>query len=153
VIRVAGFTTDLDTRLVDEFADTHMLLAALCFYSALLGALIVAPTGFITDFASVPRIVLAYLLFGGKGKRAAVIHDWLYSGALVWVRGELRALTREECDAVFREALQATGYNKFTVWAMFTGVRIGGAARFNAPNVPQEPHVQAAIDYARPEAP
>lgn len=144
--RAAGFTSELDTRLLDEFDNTHRLLAALSFYSALLGTLIVAPAGFITDFASVPRIVLAYLLFGGKGRRAAVIHDWLYSGALVLVRGELRALTREECDAVFKEALQATGYSAFTVWSMHQGVRIGGAARFDAPNVPQRAHVAAQME-------
>jgi hypothetical protein len=148
VSRAAGFESELDTRLVDEFDNTHKLLAPFAYYSVLLGTLIVAPVGFVTDFASVPRIVLAYLMFGGKGKRAAVIHDLLYSKFMVWVNGGLRALTREECDAVFKEALQATGYSNFTVWCMYQGVRFGGAARFNRPNVPQEPQVAATMEAA-----
>ena len=38
---------------------------------------IMVPRGFVTDFASVPRIPLAYLAMGGIGERAAVVHDYL----------------------------------------------------------------------------
>jgi hypothetical protein len=147
--RRAEFCSDLDARLVDEHAGTDRLLAPLIYYSALLGCNVVAPAGFVTDYASVPRLVGMYLLFGGKGKRAAVIHDLLYSGYLV--RG--RALTREEAEAVFREALEATGYSAFTVSCMYTGVRIGGAGRFNAPNLPQDRHVAIAMTAGALEAP
>lgn len=143
---MSRFLTPLRTELVDEIDDLHELLAPLRYYSALLLCQIIAPTGFLTDFASVPRIVCAYLMFGGKGKRAAVIHDLLYSGQKLLVNGEVRALTREECDAVFKEALLASGYSHFTAWSMYAGVRLGGASHFKGPNVPQAPAVAAQME-------
>lgn len=131
-------TAGLKTDLVDEINDIHVLLDPLVYWSDVLGRKIRVPKGFKTDFASVPRVVGAYLLFGGKGKRAAVVHDFLYSGGV--------NVTREQADAVFREALQATGYSAFTVAAMYAGVRMGGASHFDGPNVPQEAHVAAQME-------
>lgn len=132
------FTTALRTELVDEFAGLDVLLAPLVYWSDVLGRKVRVPKGFKTDYASVPRIVGAYLMFGGKGKRASVVHDFLYSGGL--------AVTRETADSVFREALIATGYSAFTVEAMYAGVRIGGASHFTKPSVPQELHVEAQME-------
>lgn len=135
---MSRFLCDLDTRLVDEFRDIHQLLAPLKYESDLLGLTVTVPKDFRTDFASVPRIVGAYLLFGGKGRRAAVVHDFLYSGGI--------EVTREVADQVFREALIATGYSAFTVGAMYAAVRVGGGSRFTAPNVPQTPKVAAQME-------
>jgi hypothetical protein len=137
VSRAYFVSAGLATDLVDEIEDIHVLLAPLVYFSALLGMTITVPAGFRTDFASVPRIVGAYLLFGGKGKRAAVIHDWAYSGGL--------NVDRATADLIFREALQASGYSAFTVWAMYQGVRIGGESHFNAPNLPQQQDVAAEM--------
>jgi hypothetical protein len=144
---LSKFLTPLRIELVDEFDDIHELLTPLEYQSDLLG-LITIPAGFRTDFASVPRIVGAYLMFGGKGKRAAVVHDFLYSGGL--------AVERDIADEVFREALHASSmvkdgkvvksYSDFTIWMMYQGVRIGGAAHFNAPNVTQPPVVAAQME-------
>lgn len=135
---MSRFLCDLDTRLVDEHKDIHELREPLQYESDLLGFTVTVPKGFRTDFASVPRIVFGYLLFGGKGKRAAVVHDWLYSGGV--------NVTRELADQVFREALIATGYSAFTVGAMYGAVRVGGGGRFVAPNVPQTSHVVAQME-------
>lgn len=144
--RVAAYLTPgPDTRLEDEFADTHRLLAPFGFYSVRLGREIWVPADFLTDYASVPRLVGAYLLFGGKGKRAALIHDWMYSGGVV-------GITRDLADEVFAEALAVSGYSSFTISCMYRGVRIGGAKRFAAPNVPQEAHVEAQMGAAVLEA-
>ena len=128
-----------DVRLEDEFADIYRLLADFGYYSALLGRSIWVPKDFLTDFASVPRWFFAYWALGNKGKRAALIHDGLYSGLIADV-------TRDKADLVLREALLASGYSIFTAAAMYAGVRIGGASRFEAPNVPQEPHVTAEME-------
>lgn len=135
----AEFRSYLDTRLIDEQKDTHELLAPLVYYSAILGREIVVPIGFITDYASVPRIVGAYLLFGDKGKRAAVIHDWLYSGGI-------KGISREMADKIFLEALEATGYWRSTRWPMYLGVRVGGWVAWSKPNVPQLPKVAALME-------
>lgn len=126
------FVGELDTRLVDEKKDHHRLLAPYGFYSDLLGGHVIVPQDFITDFASVPRIVGAWLLYGGKGKRAAVIHDWLYSTQMH---------ERDVADAVFREALQASSYAGWEVAGMHAGVRLGGWVAWNKSNVPQTPDV------------
>lgn len=135
---MSRFLTDLDTRLVDEINNINQLLAPLVYESDLLQRTVTVPKDFKTDFASVPRVIGAYLLFGGKGKRAAVVHDFLYSGGV--------DVTRETADAVFKEAVLASGYSCFTAWGMHTGVRIGGEARFEQANVPQESHVASQME-------
>lgn len=134
---VSHFVGELDTRLVDEKANLHRLLAPFGFYSDLLGELVEAPQSFVTDFASVPRIVGAWLLYGGKGKRAAVIHDWLYSTQMV---------RRSVADAVFKEALQASSYAGWEVGGMYAGVCLGGWVAWNRKNVPQDPEIERLIE-------
>ena len=106
------------------------------YLSELVGDFIVVPQGFVTDFASVPRMPVAFLLTGGKGDEAAVVHDWLYS---------TQAFPRAKCDAVFKEALQVMGYSASTVNLMYSGVRAGGWVNWGYDNVPQTPEVQAKM--------
>lgn len=77
----------------------------------------VVPSGFMTDFASVPRIPVAYMLFAGKAKKAAVLHDWLYT---------TKPCTREEADRAFLCAMEELGIGWFVRQAMYRGVRFGG---------------------------
>lgn len=130
---MSQFLTDLAVRLVDEAREIWQLTQPLAYESDLLGAIVV-PQDFRTDFASVPRLPLAYLVVGGKGKRAAVVHDWLYSGG--------QRVDRKTADQVFAEALAASGYGGLVRGLMYAGVRLGGASHFDAPNVPQSPHVE-----------
>ncbi len=134
---MSHFLGELDTRLVDEKKDLHRLLAPFGFYSDLLGESIWVPEGFVTDFASVPRIIGAWLLYGGKGRRAAVIHDWIYSTQMV---------RRSVGDAIFEEALKASQYDAWEVSGMYAGVRLGGWVAWNKKNVPQEPEVEKLIE-------
>lgn len=137
-----SWRSEFERRMVDELAGTDRLIAPLVYYSKLLGCEIVVPAGFVTDYASVPRLPLVYLVVGGKGQRAAVVHDWLYSGGLV----NGRALTRKEADQVFAEALAASGYGATVKSLMYAGVRLGGAPHFTKPNLPQEPSVERLME-------
>lgn len=134
---MARFLSDLDTRLLDEQANLHRLLAPLVYESDLLAETLSVPVGFETDFASVPRLPLAYLMVGGKGCRAAVVHDFLYRDGSP--PGPVRAFrnarmgdtpARLVADRVFREALAACGYGVFTRSLMYAGVRLGGGGYF-----------------------
>lgn len=129
---MSRFLSDLHVRLVDDEREIWALEAPLVYESERLGVVVV-PEEFHTDFASVPRLPLAYLVVGGKGKRAAVIHDWLYSGGM--------RVDRKTADQVFAEALEASGYGAVVRGLMYAGVRIGGGFAFDAPNVPQPQHV------------
>lgn len=84
--------------------------------------LIEVPADFVTDFASVPRWPLTFALLGQYGHAAAVLHDWLYTTG---------QLSRTDADRVFLNALRSCGIARWRSWLMFSGVRIGGASRYN----------------------
>lgn len=85
---------------------------------------IVVPAGFITNFASVPRVPIAFELFGGIGDKAATVHDFLYSKA----SGDTHA--RNWCDAVFHHAMLSTGVSPEKAQLMYDAVRVGGGAHW-----------------------
>lgn len=111
----------LDPLIVEEIhADRWRLVHELRYDSAILGARVIAPVGFVTDFSSVPRVPLAWWLAGDTGRKAGVIHDLLYCYRLP---GQ-RALA----DRVFNEALTAEGLPAWRAALMYAGVRVGGWA-------------------------
>lgn len=136
---MSRFLCSLDVELVDEAAGTWKLTAQLSYSSDLLGRVVTVPPGFVTDFASVPRAPFLYLAAGGKGDRAAVIHDWAYSTQFV---------DRATADKLLREALLATGYSDMLANAFYLAVRGFGESHWKLPNQPQAPIVQAAMSIA-----
>jgi hypothetical protein len=144
---MSRFVTSLRIeRIEDASADgrgTWRLIDALLYDSTIAGML-VAPAGFVTDLASVPRMPFAYLLAGGIGHAAAVIHDWLYC---------CHRVPRSTADAVFYEALRVLGVPRWRAWLMWAGVRIGGAHPWRASGQRQPQHVDAWIDAIHPEGP
>lgn len=88
---------------------------------------IVVPRGFRTDLASVPRLPGAYLLFGGRGRRSAILHDYMY----------VTRWPRKFADEAFRKAM-VNEANAFTRWAMWLGVRLGGGAYYDKHARPEE---------------
>lgn len=130
----AQFLSSLDTRLLDEQKGLYSLLNPLVYCSAILERTLVVPAGFVTDFASVPRLPVVYLAAGGKGERAAVVHDWLYS---------TESVERATADAVLREALLSCGYSPALASTFYAAVRTFGASHWKAPNQPQPAHVVA----------
>lgn len=83
---------------------------------------IVIPDGFVTDFASVPRLPVAYLLFGNTTVKPAVIHDYLYRS---------RSVPRAAADAVFKEAARLTGQPAWRVQTMYAAVRVFGGGAYD----------------------
>ena len=81
---------------------------------------IVVPTGFVTDFASVPRPFWALLPTDDEYVTAAVIHDWLY-----WNQ----ATTREKADQALKDSMIELGVSSLKVTAIYEGVNLfGGSA-------------------------
>jgi hypothetical protein len=137
---VSAFLTPLDLRRIeDTSADgrgTWRLLSDLIYRSDVAGITVTAPTGFITDLASVPRMPFAHMLTAGTGHAAAVIHDVLYSGHQV---------TRAMADDVFYEALLVLGVPKWRAWLMWSGVRIGGRGPWKAEGQEQDIDPQVTL--------
>lgn len=121
--------------------DLYRLLSPLVYHSKLFGT-IVAPHGYVTDLASVPRLPFAYLLAGGKASEAGIIHDWLYSS---------HQLTREQSDAVLREAIMVMGYSKTLANTMWLAVRVGGSSHWGDIPYDQPEHINNLwpIKYAQ----
>ncbi len=72
----AAWRSRLDLRL--QASGIWITLAPLVYDSAVYGETITVPTGFVSDLASVPRIIFAYLITGGRAPGPAVVHDLLY---------------------------------------------------------------------------
>lgn len=113
--------TELETITRDDTLEE--LLAPLVYRSAILKRDVIVPVGFSTDLASVPRVPLAYMLAGGTAKKAAVVHDYLYTE---------RLCSRAEADAVLEEAMTASGQPWWRIKLMWAGVRLGGGSHWES---------------------
>jgi hypothetical protein len=112
---MSEFLTPLRTEYLS--GPWFRLLEPLVYRSDLVDTVLTVPKGFVTDFASVPRIPIAYWLFGSKANKAATVHDYLYREG---------RYSRKTSDRVMLEAMQATGYNWLTRRVMYRCVRMGG---------------------------
>lgn len=97
------------------------------FYSRRYKKNYVVPKGWKTDLASVPRLPLVYLWYGGRGNAAGVLHDHLYKEGM-----QLKQIkSRMEADKVFLEAMLSTEVDKKTAEAMYNAVRLHGEEHFH----------------------
>lgn len=124
--RVARFLTSLGVERTEE-GGPWRLTRGLVYESKIADRVIIVPCGFITDFASVPRLPFVYWLCGGVADEAAVVHDWLYSTG---------ATSRKMADDVLAEACEALGLKGWK-WAkgarrsaMWAAVRLFGGRRY-----------------------
>ena len=115
-------------RVEQVDAETWRLTALLVFVSARYQTTIIVPENTVTDFASVPRIPLAYWLFAGVGQAAAVVHDWMY-------RVDTN-VPRDVADNIFLEAMEACGVSAWRRWPMYWAVRTFGASRYRTAPAP-----------------
>jgi hypothetical protein len=101
----------------------YMLDSPLMYDSDVAGLIITAPTGFVSDLASIPRWPIVYFLLNAEADVPSVTHDFLYSTAV---------LPRKLADEVFKEASILTGVPEWKAWGAFIGVRIGGSGHYGA---------------------
>ena len=129
----SGFTTTLKAELREGSDKIWIILSPLKYYSELLSLLLVVPPWFEsespelkkdaffeTDYASVPRVPLAYSMWGDRAHREATLHDYLYR------TDSIPAVERAVADSIFKEAMIATGKPWYIYQPMYFGVRLGG---------------------------
>ena len=75
------------------------------------------PTGFVTDFASIPRVFWSVLRPDGEYAYAAVVHDYLY-----WTQTR----SREEADQILKMAMEDFDVGATSLSTIFSAVRLGG---------------------------
>ena len=116
------FLTKLQVEQVEDTNESGRgswrVISPLVYNSDKFGVITV-PVGFVTDFASVPRIPMVFDWLGDRGNLAATIHDWLYTNPHP-------VSSREDADEILQEALIAQGVGETEAEAMFIGVRTFG---------------------------
>ena len=86
----------------------------------------VVPTGFETDFASVPRMFAWFIPTTGRYTRASILHDWL------WSQARLGLIGWRDADALFRRAMREDGVAFLRRWIIWAAVRLGSLTHFRA---------------------
>lgn len=122
---MSKFTSELAAEVSHEinedgdYVRTVTLTAPLAYVSDTVGATIVAPAGFESDGASVPRAFWSRYPPFGAYLKAAVIHDVL---CVQGAKGECK-YSSVEAAAIFKEAIRVCGVGKFKAWKMWFAVR------------------------------
>jgi hypothetical protein len=108
-------------------AKKWQLTQDLVFESDALARTIVVPAGFVTDFASVPRLPLAFLFLGDRAHEAAVVHDYLYAF------GHAMGVTKDMADKVFLEAMEETSAESLLNKLEYAGPALFGGRFYQSP--------------------
>ena len=120
------FVTDLFTSDDEVSGDKSVLTKKLVYQlTNLQNHFIAVPAGAVSDFASIPIPFRLLIPKMGRHRKAAVLHDYLYSKDNVY-----SYLTRKECDSIFSAAMKESGVPRWKSYSMYCGVRAGGWAYF-----------------------
>lgn len=87
-----------------------------------IGGDVLVPAGTVTDFASIPRFFWRILPPWDIHRRAAIVHDYLYS---------TQTQPKKVADAVFLEAMKAIDVPKWKAHAMHQAVKWFGFGAWN----------------------
>jgi hypothetical protein len=139
---VSAFLTELQVKPATGKDDGQWeLLADLVYQSDVAAMTFRVPAGFITNFASVPRIPIVYELAGDTASNAATVHDYLYSTHIV---------PRSVADAVLREASDVTAVPDWRRQLMWAGVRVFGWLYWGTAATSTKPAAAAAVTQPVP---
>lgn len=99
-------------------------------YTTRDGWIIRVPRKFVTDYASIPRLLWVVIPPRGKYNRPAVIHDWLYQKAPIDPRTG-KPVTQQRADEILREACENCDDRLTQRWTIYLGLRAGGFVAWN----------------------
>ena len=123
LVALAGCQT-IPAPVVKPFADSSNWVLVEPLEYRLLDSehVIRVPAGFVTDFASVPRLAWTVMSPFDRHGRAAVVHDWLY-----WTQ----ACTREQSDKIMLLGMIESGVPNVKRVAIHTALRLAGSVAWN----------------------
>jgi len=81
------------------------------------------PIGFVTDFASIPRVFWSLLRPDGEYTYPAILHDFLY-----WTQER----PRDVADQIFKIGMEEFSISKTTIGTIYEAVRLGGASAWES---------------------
>lgn len=111
-----------------EFGENKWVLRNNLIYER-AGVTITVPAEFETDFASVPRVPIAYLLVGNSAHEAAVVHDYLYR------KNSIPCVEKKDADEIFLDAMKDMNVPGWQRYTMYWAVRLFGAGSYHKRNV------------------
>lgn len=117
----ARFLCPLELEWID--GTNWKLTAGFDYMSDVLGRVVDVPAGFVTDFASTPRIGWSILPPTGPYGPAAAVHDYLYRTPGL--------ASKRQADAVFAEAMSVLKVPPETIKTMYDAVVLFGASSYN----------------------
>jgi len=122
----AGFTSPLKVTPLDS--KLWQLLEGFDYWTGDVPTehLISVPVGFITDFASVPRLLWPILPPWGNYGKSAVVHDYLY---------KTKTFSRRRSDQIFLEGMRVLGVSWKTRTTMYGAVRAWGWIAWNREDI------------------
>ena len=136
----AGISVQRTGRYDNSGRALWRLLRDLIFKSAEFGSIVV-PEGFVTNYASVPRLPIVYWYCGDRVYEEPALHDYLYT---------VRHLPRVEADKIFLESLLSNPkIPDGMARTMYAAVRVfGNSSWFDETNIKQPAHIQGMISPA-----
>ena len=105
-------------RLLDDFS------------ASINGYTITVPKGFITDGASIPRLLWRICGHPMTTRRfpIALIHDWIYT------EYEDLPLTRKDADRIYHDGLRDLGFPEWMAWLEWAAIRLFGGKHWESPD-------------------
>jgi len=123
-----SFKTDLCVKWIAEGRDRCLwqLTSPLEYEGCWPEFHIIVPTGFYTDFASIPRDWVAWHAYGGKFNVESVPHDYLYR------IDSIPVVTQEQADYYLWFALKKSGrYSEIDCRVIWNAVHLAGKDSFH----------------------
>jgi hypothetical protein len=117
-----------------DIGDDHDRLTVLLeiTYTDPRGRIWTVPEMFVTDGASIPRVLWPLIgsPFTGPYRVPAVLHDAAYCCV---------GLTKEDADLMFYEAMLEKGLGRFRAWLMYSAVKLFGRVSWERAQRRMEP--------------
>lgn len=117
------FTRGYDAVQVHQLTDRTFMLTEPLRYQG-RADLFEIPAGYLTDFATVPRVAVWLIPPFGTYTPAAVLHDWLLTDAL-----PAGLVGSRDVDGLFRRVLRELQVPPVRRWLMWAGVRWGALGK------------------------
>lgn len=118
---IRAFSPD-ELKAKGSASQLYCLMEPFTYQSDLLGMTVTVPAGFITDFASIPRAVWAWMdpedpviLF------PSALHDYKYT---------IGDVSREQADGMLKEGMAICGASAFDQFVVYRAVRLFGGSHW-----------------------
>lgn len=136
---MSSFTTPLLVKVLDDGKNYEVLQDFEYYRDNNKECKITIKKGFITDFASVPRIFWSIFPPFGRYTKCAVLHDRLCEAFLnkehwdtLTQTKNKNLVTRKEADNVFLESMRAIKVKPFTAYTLYFFVRVYAIFKYGA---------------------